>query len=1015
MPRALRILTGVIIVVVVVAALAWTARRPLSEAVLAQWLGDHRVAARYRIIGISPSAVTLADVTLGPSARPDFTAARVEARLGWSPFAPRLAAVTIVRPVVRATLSGGKLSFGSLDRLLPASTTARLPDIDLHLVDARVVLATAAGQFTARVDGRGGLNNGFSARGTLFPTDLAGGCCTARFGPTSFDMASRRDGFQLAARGDLHEATCAGGLAAATLGWTITASTSPEFDVYRASVSGHAERLRAGGYTASMGDIAASTGVTPLGSPLGGPFQLVLADGRAGDAAFRRLGVQGSYHYAMPSGSGMIDASAELSGGLVRLPTAELDRSARRLTGTLARPLLERVARRLAVAAQGFDATARIKAAGTIGAPAIEVSAVEIKSASGAQLRQSGTIGLSPAGRATSGRIDIAGGGLPPIQLTTQLAGPRLTGQAQLTIGRYDAPGAVLHDAVLDWRGDARGGSVDGHIRVSGAVGGGFIADQLALPIAVRLDRSGVTEFAARCVGASWQRLSRVGLIVDPAQVRLCPGGRTRTAVAGVALPGTIAVPPVALHGTYDRQPFALTSATMHISVVGAPSSVRVAIDPVELSARYGSRTARGVIAGRVDLTQGVGEGSLVGFGLGDPGLPVTIGNVAAAWRIADGRVVLTKGSARIVDRNRPTRFEPIDLRDVVAQLSGGKVVASGRSVLAATGADLLRFGARHDLAAGTGNAALTGTLTFGPALQPYQISERLRGIVANVVGPVNGAGQVDWQGRHLTSHGTLRIDNVALATAALGPVTGIDGTVRFDDLFALTTPPRQMLRIASINPGIVVEAGEATFQMLGPDVVAIAALRWPYAGGTLELAPVTIRAGDARRDLLLTVRHLDAALFLQRFDIKNIRVTGRFDGRLPLVFVDGKGRIVDGRLMAQAGGGLLQYVGEVGGDDLGAGAKLAFDALRRLRYRDLSLALDGDLDGELVTRVQFSGTNETAASLGNGPVPIRATGLPFKFNVAVRAPFRALLGTAASFTDVRPLINPPTPVVKPQ
>ena len=71
--------------------------------------------------------------------------------------------------------------------------------------------------------------------------------------------------------------------------------------------------------------------------------------------------------------------------------------------------------------------------------------------------------------------------------------------------------------------------------------------------------------------------------------------------------------------------------------------------------------------------------------------------------------------------------------------------------------------------------------------------------------------------------------------------------------------------------------------------------------------------------------------------------------------------------------------------------------------------------DGELVTQLRFAGTNETPATLGGGPLPIRATGLPFRFNVTVRAPFRALLGTASSFNDVRPLIRPAANGVQPQ
>ncbi len=92
------------------------------------------------------------------------------------------------------------------------------------------------------------------------------------------------------------------------------------------------------------------------------------------------------------------------------------------------------------------------------------------------------------------------------------------------------------------------------------------------------------------------------------------------------------------------------------------------------------------------------------------------------------------------------------------------------------------------------------------------------------------------------------------------------------------------------------------------------------------------------------------------------------------------------------------------------AAGRLAFDALRRLRYQTLALRLDGDLDGEIVTAIDFTGTNEVPLNAGSR-LPLRATGLPFKFGVTVRAPFGALLGTAASFSDARTVIRAAKPV----
>jgi hypothetical protein len=315
-----------------------------------------------------------------------------------------------------------------------------------------------------------------------------------------------------------------------------------------------------------------------------------------------------------------------------------------------------------------------------------------------------------------------------------------------------------------------------------------------------------------------------------------------------------------------------------------------------------------------------------------------------------------------------------------------------------------------HDLASGVGRADLdTGALVFSDRLQPFEITEALRGVIENVAGTVHGTGQVRWTADALESDGRLRIDGVSLATAALGPVTGVSGEVAIDDLFALTTPPGQVVDVASMNPGVLVENGRFRFEMLGPTAARIETAQWPFAGGTLTLRPTTLSVDEPRREFTLDVVGMDAQLFLQRFELENVNATGTFDGMLPLLFEGSSGRIVGGTLTARSGGGLLQYVGEVGADSMGAAGKLAFDALKRMRYRSLSVSLDGDLDGEIVTAVRFSGTNEAPVTPAAG-LPVRAAGLPFKFNVTVRAPFGGCSETAASFSDAREVIKSAAP-----
>jgi hypothetical protein len=87
----------------------------------------------------------------------------------------------------------------------------------------------------------------------------------------------------------------------------------------------------------------------------------------------------------------------------------------------------------------------------------------------------------------------------------------------------------------------------------------------------------------------------------------------------------------------------------------------------------------------------------------------------------------------------------------------------------------------------------------------------------------------------------------------------------------------------------------------------------------------------------------------------------------------------------------------------------LAFDALRDLRFKSMIIRLDGYLDGEFATRMTIEGVG-----LGNTSTQqlIKAINrIPFKFNVTIKGPFRALIATAKSFRDPTQVIEPALPV----
>ena len=1012
MPRFIRLSIVVLLVLAVVAGLAWSVRRPLSAAAVDSWLGSRGVTAHYRITRLSGSSVTLADVALGDPKAPDFTAERVEADLAWAWSTPTFQRVRLLRPRLAGRIDARGLSFGSVDTLIPASPPGTLlPDIDVAVTDGRLQLATPAGPLNARVDGSGRLRDGFRARARLVPVTLRSAGCTAAASGGGFDVVLAPRISTVTGSGHIADVACPGRGRAGPGDWKLTASLPPSLDSYRAQLALTVASGAAAGYTVGTTVLTAEAASATLSGPIAGTFGLAAAAPRGPAGSARQASVNGSYR--VDQGRLRFDGDVALQDASATLPLTRLQPYVEATAGTLAQPLLAALIARTAAAARAFDATAHLATTATPGE--LRVTRTLARGASGAMFAQTGAATIGASHAALDGGLTMTGGGLPAMRLegsgTSQNG--RFAGRATLTAARFAAGRASLDSLRLAAGADTTGVAIDGGIRVSGVLGGGIVAEQLGIPVLLRLAPGGGLRFGDRCLALDWHSLSRGTTRLAPGLVRLCPTRGVILARAGGKLGGGFRTAPLRLEGRDGASPLLLTSGPVEVALSGSAARPQLALRPAALTLGTAAGQLRATVAGRVDLAAASGDGTFAGLAVAAPALPARIDAASATWHWRGSRLWATDAAARIADRNTPARFEPLQLARVSAELRGTHLTARGELRLAAGNARLLGFTAAHDLASGDGSAALdSGRLEFGAVLQPYQISEALRGVVDNVRGPVIATGRVDWTGARLISRGTLKLDNLALATASLGPIDGISGTIVFDDLLALTTPPGQRLHIARINPGVAVDDGDAAFELLGPDAVRIEQLRWPYAGGTLTLSPVTLRTTDPRRILKLTVAGLDAQAFLQKFEIKNLNLTGRFDGTLPLLFEGGKGRIVGGTLVAQAGGGVLQYVGQLGGKDMGASAQLAFDALRRLRYRNLELELDGALDGELVTQLRFAGTNEATTTLGGGPLPIRATGLPFKFNIQVRAPFRALLGTAASFSDVRPLLRPVVPPV---
>jgi hypothetical protein len=79
--------------------------------------------------------------------------------------------------------------------------------------------------------------------------------------------------------------------------------------------------------------------------------------------------------------------------------------------------------------------------------------------------------------------------------------------------------------------------------------------------------------------------------------------------------------------------------------------------------------------------------------------------------------------------------------------------------------------------------------------------------------------------------------------------------------------------------------------------------------------------------------------------------------------------------------------------------ANFAFRMLRSVDYASMTIGMDGDLAGEVITRVSFGGIQQGKGTERN-LITRQLAALPIRFDVNVRAQFYQLIGSLRSLYD---------------
>lgn len=979
----------------------WVQRKPIAEGFVDRELASRGVEARYRIERLGLGRQRLVDVVIGDPRNPDLIAKSVEIELDIGLTGASVRAIDARGVRVRGRVIDGRLSLGQIDRLLPppSGKPFALPQLFVRLSDARMRLETPAGVVGLTVEGSGGLNDGFDGRVAAISRTLgAGGCVVSD--PSAYLEIEIEDA-QPRLRGPVRAARIACAEASSgALTVDVDAALSEALDSVRGRAKVAVGNVRSAEATAAR--IAGTVEGAASAKAVNGTVDLIASEVRSANLNAASARFAG----AVSSGSGFgVDGEATLAGASV--PTALLTPLSQRadgLAGTPVGPIAGALATAATRAAGRFDARSDVD----FRAGRLTLGSLRARSASGARLTVAGDDALvvDARGVGIDGQAALAGGGFPSMRvaLSRSPAGA-LTGRA--AIAPMAAGNSRLALGPVQFSATPRGNTrVRTLVELSGPIGDGRV-DRLRVSVDALIGGDGGLAVNPDCTVASLNRLTISGLTLDPTRARLCPTGPALVTVRRGVLGGGARIAAPAISGRIGSTPLRLAAggASVDLSRTGFAIS--------GLAARIGAEDRQT----RLDFSGFEGrsrDGGLAGRFTGASGqianVPLLLSDGDGSWSLRGGALA-AQASAIVSDAAPDPRFQPMRVPDLALALVDNRITATGRLTEPNSGTKVADVDIVHDLARGAGRAVLdVPGITFGPSLQPEALTRLTLGVVANVRGTVSGRGDIAWDAEGVRSTGVFRTTATDLA-AAFGPVTGISTEVRFSDLLGLVSEPGQTATIAGINPGVAVENGVVRYRLLEGQRVQVEGGRWPFAGGELILEPTTLDfAEQAERRLTFKVIGLDAAQFIQKMEFENIAATGVFDGTLPMIFDENGGRISGGRLVVRPGGGTLSYVGEVTNAQLGTWGKLAFDALKSIKYDRLTIELDGAIDGEIVSQIRFDGINDGPASEADNSVIKGLKGLPFRFNITIKAPFRGLIGTARSFTDPSELIRSQLP-----
>lgn len=508
----------------------------------------------------------------------------------------------------------------------------------------------------------------------------------------------------------------------------------------------------------------------------------------------------------------------------------------------------------------------------------------------------------------------------------------------------------------------------------------------------------------ARCLAVDTDGLTLGAIALQPAHLDLCPV-MGRFMKQGPRPSGAAELGDV-------RLPFSLESGSGELVLTGAvidwalDKAFTLAIDAESLSLPLllGERTLTiDSAAPGISIVTGKGpaaiEAHLGATRFGGTTVPA---NVSASEFVFDGfsapsgiEGAVTARGVLMTDRNADPIYQPL-LADFSGALTDRHLSLTGPVALQASGIPIADVQLGLDVVKLDGKARLTTRdIVFREGgLQPQMISNRLTGLFTRATGRVEGAADFAITSGRIEGTGQGTVRDFGFQTTRLGRVSGFAGTIVFDDLMALTTPPGQVFTLASLNPGVPLTDGRIVFGLEKGGVLHLETVTFPFGGGTLSLAPFdwALAGGLEAQQVQVNADGIELGRLVEILKLPDTRATGTVSGVFPVEFSGSSVIIRNARLRADDPGGNLSYTGGVVGAAAGqdTNANLAFEALRDLQFNVLEVGIDGDLSGQIQANLLIAGRNMNPLPMG--PRLTLPAGQAFEFDIAFDVPLGKLL-----------------------